>query len=406
MSDEAVVYLDHAATTPVAPEVCEAMLAVLGDPGLAANPSSGDHAPGRRAAALVEQARAEIAALIGAQASEIVFTSGATESDNLALLGVARGSGWRGRHIVSSRTEHRAVLDALAHLEREGFEVTLLDPGAAGHVSAQALAAALRDDTVLVSLMHVNNETGAINDIGALGAVCREAGVPFHVDAAQGIGKFPIDVVAQGIDLLSLNAHKVHGPKGIGALYVSERARRRIEPLVFGGGQEQGLRPGTLAPHQIVGLARALTLAESRRESETARLRALRAALWEALQGCEGVLCNSPLDGHGSPWILNVCFEGVEGESLRYALDGLMVVSGGSACNSMHQEGSYVLRSLGRSDQQAMSSLRFSFGLATDAAGLARAAAEVIIAVRWLRAIAPAPQSASLRASSSAGAVN
>lgn len=402
MSDQNIVYLDHAATTPVAPEVCEVMLAVLGDPELAANPASSGHAPGRRAAALVEQSRAEIAALIGAQAGEIVFTSGATESDNLAILGVARGSAWRGRHIVSSRTEHRAVLDALARLAHEGFEVTLLDPGAAGYVSPEALAAAMRKDTVLVSLMHVNNETGAINDIAVLGEVCRKAGVPFHVDAAQGIGKFPIDVAVQGIDLLSFNAHKVHGPKGIGALYVSALARRRIEPLVFGGGQEQGLRPGTLAPHQIVGLARALSLAESRRATETSRLRALRAALWEAMRGCEGVLCNSPLDAHGSPWILNACFEGVEGESLRYALDGLMVVSGGSACNSMHQEGSYVLRSLGRSDQQASSSLRFSFGLATDAAGLAKAAAEVVIAVRWLRSIAPA----CVRASSAPGTVN
>ncbi len=406
MSDQAIVYLDHAATTPVVPEVCEAMMAVLADPDMAANAASIGHAQGRRVAAVVEQARAQVAGLIGAQPDQVVFTSGATESDNLAILGVARASSWRGRHVISSRTEHRAVLDALARLEREGFEVTLLDPGPAAHVAPEALAAALREDTVLVSLMHVNNETGAINDIVSLGKVCRSAGVVFHVDAAQSIGKLPIDVAAQGIDLLSFNAHKVHGPKGIGGLYVSELARRRMEPLLFGGGQERGLRPGTLAPHQIVGLACALTLAQSRQASEASRLRALRAALWEALRDCEGVLCNSPMDAHGSPWILNVCFEGVEGESLRYALDGLVAVSGGSACNSMRQEGSYVLRSLGRSDQQALSSLRFSFGATTDAAGLARAAAEVVIAVRWLRTIAPAPAEAALRASRTAGAVN
>jgi cysteine desulfurase len=388
MSEQELIYLDHAATTPVAAEVCAAMLAVLADPALAGNPASAGHAPGRRAAAVVEQARAEVAAVIGATAEDIVFTSGATESDNLAILGMARGSAWRGRHVVSARTEHRAVLDALERLEREGFVVTLLDPGPCARIEPAQLGAALREDTILVSLMHVNNETGALNEIGALGRVCREAGVPLHVDAAQSVGKLPVDVGGQQVDLLSLNAHKAHGPKGVGALYVAAAARRRLEPLLFGGGQEGGLRPGTLATHQIVGLARSLQLAEREREREYARLQSLKEAFWEALRPIGGVLANSPLDDQGSPWILNVCFEGVEGESLRYALEGL-AVSSGSACNSASHEGSYVLRSLGRSDQQAGSSLRFSFGRATTAEQLARAAAQVLLAVRRLRAIAP-----------------
>lgn len=388
MSGPSPIYLDHAATTPLAPEVVAVMQAVLADPMLCANPASATHAAGRRAAERVASAREEIARVVGASPGEIVFTSGATESDNLAVLGVARASAWRGRHLVSSRTEHRAVLDALEQLEREGFSVTRLDPGPDGRVDPDALAGALREDTVLVSLMHVNNETGAVNDIAELGALCRDAGIPFHVDAAQSIGKLPIDFHALPVDLLSINAHKVHGPKGIGALVLTPAARRRIEPLLFGGGQEGGLRPGTLATHQVVGMARALVLAEQCRETEYARLQGLRLAFREALATAGGVLCNSPLDAHGSPWILNVSFEGVVGESLRLALEG-MAVSGGSACNSASGEGSYVLRALGRSDLLAEAALRFSFGRDTDEALLARAAVEVRAALRRLRRMAP-----------------
>lgn len=389
MSAVTPIYLDHAASTPLAPEVISAMHAVLSDPALCANPSSTGHVAGRRAAALVARARAQIAGVVGAAPAQVIFTSGATESDNLAVLGVARGSAWRGRHVVSSKTEHRAVLDALDRLEHEGFSVTRLDPGPLGRITPDALADALREDTVLVSLMHVNNETGAINDIAALGAACRQAGVPLHVDAAQSVGKLPLDLQSLAVDLLSINAHKVNGPKGVGALVLSPAARRRIEPLLFGGGQEGALRPGTLATHQVVGMAEALVLAEQRREREYRRLQGLRLAFWEALAAAGGVICNSPLDEHGSPWILNVSFEGVVGESLRLALEGV-AVSGGSACNSASGEGSYVLRSLGRSDLLAESALRFSFGRDTDEGLLARATVDVFAALRRLRPIAPA----------------
>ncbi len=389
MNEATPIYLDHAATTPLAAEVVAAMHAVLADPALCANPSSVGHVAGRRAAARIARARAQIAGVVGASADQVVFTSGATESDNLAVLGVARGSAWRGRHVVSSKTEHRAVLDALDRLEREGFSVTRLDPGPLGRIEVDALADALREDTVLVSLMHVNNETGAVNEIAALGEVCRRAGVPLHVDAAQSVGKLPIDLQSLSVDLLSINAHKVNGPKGVGALVLTPTARRRIEPLLFGGGQEEGLRPGTLATHQVVGMAEALVLAEQRREREYGRLQALRLAFWEALAAAGGAWCNSPLDEHGSPWILNVSFDGVAGESLRLALEGI-AVSGGSACNSASGEGSYVLRSLGRSDLLAEAALRFSFGRETDESLLARAAVEVLSALRRLRRIAPA----------------
>ncbi len=381
------VYLDHAATTPLAPEVVAAMHEVLAGDALYANASAAGHAPGRRALAAVEDARTRVAAVIGADPAAIVWTSGATESDNLALLGTARRSGWRGRHVVTSRSEHRAVIDACRVLEREGFDVTWLDPDDAGAVSPAQLADALRDDTLLVSLMHVNNETGAVSDLAALGAVCRDAGTLFHVDAAQGVGKLALDVGSLPVDLVSLNAHKVHGPKGVGALWVGERARVRLGPLFHGGGQEQGLRPGTLATHQLVGMAAALELAAGHREAEHARIARLRVRLWQGLEALGGVHANSPLE-RGSPWILNVAFDGVDGESLRASVPTL-ALSSGSACNSAHAEPSYVLKGLGRSDQLAGASLRFSFGITTTDDDIGFAIAALAQALPRLRAMWP-----------------
>jgi len=360
------IYLDYAATTPVDPRVAQRMIECLLPSGEHGNPSSAGHAFGRRARALVEKARAQVAASIGARPENIVWTSGATESDNLAILGVARFHADRGRHIVSSRTEHKAVLDALKQLEREGFEVTYLKPDSQGIVHPQQVSEALRSDTQLVSLMHVNNETGVIHDIAAVGQLCRERGVLFHVDAAQSVGKLPIDVQAQCVDLLSVTAHKAYGPKGIGALYVRRQPPIGLRPILHGGGQESGLRSGTLATHQIVGMGAAFELAAAERESDCARLRVLRDRLWQGL----AAIGNVELNGHPEQRVsnvLNASFHGVEGESLQFALREL-AVSAGSACSSASEEASYVLRALGRSDQLAQSSLRFSLGrFTTDA---------------------------------------
>jgi len=275
-----VVYLDNAATTPVDPRVVEAMLTCLGVGGDFANPSAIGHAPGRRARARVEQARAQVAALVGAEAAQVVWTSGATEADNLALLGAARFYRARGRHLVTSRTEHPAVLEACRQLEREGFEVEYLRPGPDGIVEPPQVEAALRPDTILVSLMHVNNEIGVVHDIGAVGRLCRDRGILFHVDAAQGAGKLPIDMDRECIDLLALTAHKLNGPKGVGALCVRREPRLGLVPLLHGGGQERALRPGTLATHQVVGMGEACRIAAAEMAAESARVGALRDRLW------------------------------------------------------------------------------------------------------------------------------
>ena len=377
------IYLDYAATTPVDPRVAERMIECLLPTGEHGNPSSAGHAFGRRARALVEKARAQVAASIGARPENIVWTSGATESDNLAILGVARFHADRGRHIVSSRTEHKAVLDALKQLEREGFEVTYLKPDSQGIVHPQQVSEALRSDTQLVSLMHVNNETGVINDIAAVGQLCRERGVLFHVDAAQSVGKLPIDVQAQCVDLLSVTAHKAYGPKGIGALYVRRQPPVGLRPILHGGGQESGLRSGTLATHQIVGMGAAFELAAAEREADCARLRVLRDRLWQGL----AAVGNVELNGHPEQRVsnvLNASFHGVEGESLQFALREL-AVSAGSACSSASEEASYVLRALGRSDQLAQSSLRFSLGRFTTDAEIDMAIEAVGREVRRLR---------------------
>lgn len=382
-----VVYLDNAATTATDPRVVEAMLECLGPDGDYANPSSVGHAPGRRARARVEAAREQVAAMVGATPDRIVFTSGATEADNLALLGAARYHRARGRHLVTSRTEHPAVLDACRQLGREGFDVTYLAPGADGIVAPEQVEAALRDDTILVSLMHVQNEIGIVQDVAAVGRLCRARGIVFHVDAAQGAGKLPLDVERDCIDLLALTAHKLHGPKGVGALCVRREPRLGLAPMILGGGQERGLRSGTLATHQVVGMGRAYEIAAAEGVSDAARIGALRERLWAALS----MLPGTTLNGHPTrrvAGILSVTFDGIEGESLLAALDDLAVASG-SACATLSAEPSYVLRALGHSDRLAQSTLRLSLGRWTTTDEVDHAARRIAEEVGRLRAIAP-----------------
>ncbi len=392
----APIYLDYAATTPVAREVARAMSEVLGDAADFGNPSAATHSFGRRARARIEAARAQVAALIAASPDDLVFTSGATESNNLALLGIARAStpvgtgagAGKTRHIVTSKIEHKAVLDPCKQLEREGFAVSYVAPDSSGLVQPESVRAALRPDTVLVSIMHANNETGVIQDIRAIGEMCRERGIAFHVDAAQSVGKLPVDVSALPVDLLSFTAHKIYGPKGVGALYVHPQTRARLKPVTFGGGQERGMRPGTLPTHQIVGFGAACALAAASLATDAARLGRLRDRLWQGLSRLEGV----HLNGEAAPRLpgfLNVSFDGVEGESLVTALDSLAVTTG-SACSSASGDPSYVLRALGRGTQLAQSSLRFSLGRATTGADIEAAIDAVWRQVSRLRAISPA----------------
>jgi cysteine desulfurase len=383
-----VVYLDNAATTAIDPRVIAVMLECCGQDGDFANPSAVGHEPGRRARARVEQARAEVAQLIGARPEQIVWTSGATEADNLALFGAARFHRSRGRHIVTSRTEHPAVLDPCRQLEREGFEVTYLKPESDGIVAPAQVEAALRQDTILVSLMHVNNEIGVVQDVGAIGRACRARGVMLHVDAAQSAGKLPIDVERDCIDLLAVTAHKLHGPKGVGALCVRREPRLGLAPLLFGGGQERGLRSGTVPTHQVAGMGRAFALAAEWMPEESARIAALRDRLWHALGPLPGVSMN----GHPTqraPGILSVSFDGVEGESLLFALPDLAVASG-SACATTSAEPSYVLRALGRSDRLAQSTLRLSLGRFTTADHVDYTARRIAEELARLRAVTPA----------------
>lgn len=379
------VYLDYAATTPVDPRVAEVMAGCLTRGGLFANPAS-THAPGRAARAVVEDARAAVAALLNCESREIVFTSGATEADNLAIKGVAEWHRQRGRHLVTAKTEHKAVVDSCKALEAAGWEVTWLVPDAAsGRIAPEQVADALREDTVLVSIMHVNNETGVINDIAGIGAVTRQRGVLLHVDAAQSVGKLPVDLAALPVDLLSLSAHKFYGPKGVGALFVRRRPRANLAPQQHGGGHERGLRSGTLPTHQIAGLGEAARLADRLLAEEMARLEDLRRRLWE------GIADLGELNGDPEarvPGILNVSFPGVEGESLLLALDDL-AVSSGAACTSASREPSYVLRALGRDDQLAQASLRFSVGRFTRVEEVDYAVRRLRTEVARLRALAP-----------------
>jgi cysteine desulfurase len=384
-----VIYLDNAATTAVDPRVMETMLECLSATGDYANPSATNHAPGRRARERIEHARADVAALVQAAPEQIVWTSGATEADNLALLGAARFNRARGRHLVTSRTEHPAVLDPCRQLEREGFVVTYLKPGPGGIVEPAQVEQALRPDTLLVSLMHVNNEIGVVQDVGSVGRLCRERGVLFHVDAAQGAGKLPLDVQRDAIDLLSLTAHKLHGPKGVGALCLRREPRLGLVPLQFGGGQERGLRSGTLPTHQVAGMGMAYRIAAAEMAGDAVRIAGLRDALWQALREIPGVELNGdPLRRVAG--ILSVAIDGVEGESLLCALADL-AVSSGSACASTNAEPSYVLRALGRSDRLAQSSLRLSLGRFTTRNEVDRAAQRIREEVLRLRAVGLPP---------------
>ena len=403
-ADGQPVYLDYAATTPVDPAVARAMFDCLTEGGDFGNASSATHVFGRRAAARIETARAQVAALIRAEPDEITFTSGGTESNNLAILGLARANADRGRHVVTARTEHKAVLDPCKRLEREGFTVTYLTPDRQGRIDPETVRAALRPDTLLVSIMYVNNEIGVIQDVGAIGALCRDRGVAFHTDAAQAVGKIPVDMRTLPIDFLSFNAHKIYGPKGVGALYARRASRSLLQPVSFGGGQERGLRPGTLATHQIVGFGAACEVAAASLDAEVLRLTAFRERLWEGLVGLGGAHLNAS-EAPRSPGILNVSFEGVEGESLVMGLPEL-AISTGSACNSASAEPSYVLRALGRDTQLAQSSLRISVGRFTTAAEVDLAVDAVRREVTRLRALSPASQDPADRRAADVNAVD
>ena len=388
MSDrQPPIYLDYAATTPVDDRVARCMIDCLGRDGSFANAASSSHALGREARSRVEAARREVAAVLGALAPEIIWTSGATESNNLAIKGAARFHADRGRHIVTCRTEHKAVLDTCRQLEKEGWQVTYVSPGPGGIVGVAEIEPALRPDTVLVSVMFVNNEIGTINDVAAIGAMCRARGVLFHVDAAQAVGKLEVNVDEICADLLSVSAHKAYGPKGAGALYLRGSPKSRLEPLIHGGGHEWGMRSGTLATHQIVGMGEALRIAALEQPAEAERLALLRQRLWDGIASLGGVHLNGDAERRVAG-ILNVSFEGVEGESLLFALREL-AVSSGSACTSASREASYVLRALGRDDQLAQSSLRFSLGRFSTTDDVDRAVALVRTQVDRLRAVSP-----------------
>jgi cysteine desulfurase len=354
------IYMDYSATTPVDERVAEKMMSYLTRQGKFGNPSSRSHSYGWEAEAAVERARQHVAELVNADPREIIWTSGATESDNLAIKGVAHFYKKSGRHIVTLKTEHKAVLDSCRQLEREGYEVTYLEPESNGLLDLNKFEAALRDDTILVSIMHVNNEIGVIQDIEAIGEICRARKIVFHVDAAQSVGKIPIDLGKLKVDLMSFSAHKIYGPKGVGALYVRRKPRVRLEAQMHGGGHERGLRSGTLATHQIAGMGEAFRIAHAEMAGEAMRIKALRERLWNGLNEMEEVYLNGDLEQR-VPGILNVSFNYVEGESLIMALKD-MAVSSGSACTSSSLEPSYVLRAIGRNDELAHSSIRFTIG--------------------------------------------
>ena len=354
------IYLDYSATTPVDPRVAEKMMQCLTMDGIFGNPASRSHRFGWQAEEAVDIARNQIADLVNADPREVVITSGATESNSLAIKGAAHFYKKKGKHIITSKIEHKAVLDTCRQLEREGYEVTYLDPTPEGLITVEILEAAIREATIIVSIMHVNNEIGAINDIAALGELCRSKKVLFHVDAAQSAGKLPIDFSELKVDMLSVSAHKIYGPKGIGALYVQRKPRIRLEAQMHGGGHERGMRSGTLATHQIVGMGEAFRIAKEEMQQDTDHAETLRKRFWAGIADIEEVYLN----GHAEQRIvsnLNVSFNFVEGESLMMALKDL-AVSSGSACTSASLEPSYVLRALGLNDEMAHSSIRFSFG--------------------------------------------
>ncbi len=382
------IYLDYSSTTPVDPRVAEKMAECLTLEANFGNPASRSHLFGWKAEEAVETARRQVADLINCDPREIVWTSGATEADNLAIKGAAHFYRDQGKHIITSKIEHKAVLDSCAHLEQEGYEVTYLEPGSDGIISADAVRRAIRPDTILVSLMHVNNEIGVINDIAAIAELTREANVVFHVDAAQSTGKVDIDLHAMQVDLMSLTAHKVYGPKGVGALYVRRDPRIRIEPQIHGGGHERGMRSGTLPTHQLVGMGEAYRIAREEMHDENARVLALRNRLLEGLKEIDALTINGDLD-HRVAGNLNISFGFVDGESLMLALRNL-AVSSGSACTSASLEPSYVLRALGLDDELAHSALRITLGRFTTEEEVDYASASIREAVAKLREQSPA----------------
>ena len=385
MTVKTPVYLDYAATTPVDKRVAEKMIPYLTE--TFGNPASNSHAFGWEAEEAVEKARADIAALINADPKEIIFTSGATESDNLAIKGAANFYKTKGKHLITVKTEHKAVLDTMRELERQGFEVTYLGVQENGLIDLEELKAAIRDDTILISVMWVNNEIGVVQDIPAIGEICREHKIIFHVDAAQACGKVPVDVEAAKVDLLSMSGHKVYGPKGIGALYVRRKPRVRLEAQMHGGGHERGFRSGTLPTHQIVGMGEAFRIAKEELEQDMAHYRKLRDIFLKGIEGIEEVYINGDLE-HRAPNNLNVSFNFVEGESLIMAVKEL-AVSSGSACTSASLEPSYVLRALGRNDELAHSSLRITFGRMTTEEEVKFAAELIKSKIGKLRELSP-----------------
>ena len=385
MTVKTPVYLDYAATTPVDKRVAEKMIPYLTE--TFGNPASNSHAFGWTAEEAVEKARADIAALINADPKEIIFTSGATESDNLAIKGAANFYKTKGKHLITVKTEHKAVLDTMRELERQGFEVTYLGVQENGLIDLEELKAAIRDDTILISVMWVNNEIGVVQDIPAIGEICRERKIIFHVDAAQACGKVPVDVEAAKIDLLSMSGHKVYGPKGIGALYVRRKPRVRLEAQMHGGGHERGFRSGTLPTHQIVGMGEAFRIAKEELKQDMAHYRKLRDIFLKGIEGIEEVYINGDLE-HRAPNNLNVSFNFVEGESLIMAVKEL-AVSSGSACTSASLEPSYVLRALGRNDELAHSSLRITFGRMTTEEEVQFAAELIKSKIGKLRELSP-----------------
>ena len=385
MTVKTPVYLDYAATTPVDKRVAEKMIPYLTE--TFGNPASNSHAFGWTAEEAVEKARADIAALINADPKEIIFTSGATESDNLAIKGAANFYKTKGKHLITVKTEHKAVLDTMRELERQGFEVTYLGVQENGLIDLEELKAAIRDDTILISVMWVNNEIGVVQDIPAIGEICRERKIIFHVDAAQACGKVPVDVEAAKIDLLSMSGHKAYGPKGIGALYVRRKPRVRLEAQMHGGGHERGFRSGTLPTHQIVGMGEAFRIAKEELEQDMAHYLKLRDIFLKGIEGIEEVYINGDLE-HRAPNNLNVSFNFVEGESLIMAVKEL-AVSSGSACTSASLEPSYVLRALGRNDELAHSSLRITFGRMTTEEEVQFAAELIKSKIGKLRELSP-----------------
>jgi cysteine desulfurase len=380
-------YMDYSATTPVDYRVATKMAECLTLEGTFGNPASRSHYYGWQAEAAVDNARSQVATLVGADPREIVWTSGATESANLAIKGIAHFYEKRGKHIITLKTEHKAVLDTCRQLEREGFDVTYMDPLPNGLLDLEEFKSIIREDTILASIMHVNNEIGVIQDLQAIGDICREHKVFFHVDAAQSAGKIPIDLATLPVDLMSFSAHKIYGPKGMGALYVSRKPRVRLEAQMHGGGHERGMRSGTLATHQIVGMGEAFAIANAVMESESIKTRGLRDRLYAGFSDMEEVVVNGDMEQRiGSN--LNISFNYVEGESLLMAISNI-AVSSGSACTSASLEPSYVLRALGLSDELAHSSIRFSIGRYTTEEDVDKAILLVREKVEKLRDLSP-----------------